>query len=212
MTTRIVLSAAVAAIFTMQALSADPPTPPGGPLIGIAFAFREPPPSLAVEGMESELSRLLADSDIQLQWIERKKGRSVYVNGRIVVLDIVGNCELTEFGPQPSGHALAWNEITDGQFQPFITVDCNRLGRFIAKEVRGSDPDNRRRLLGRAIARVVAHEMYHLFTRTRNHSSSSTLFRSALPAEILVDEDVNFKAKEIERLEQGVATPFDCEN
>jgi hypothetical protein len=206
------MSAAVAAIFMMQAFSADPPTPPGGPLIGIAFAFREPPPSLAVEGMESELSRLLADSDIQLQWIERKKGNSIYVNGRILVLDIVGNCQLTEFGPQPTGHALAWNDLTDGQFQPFITVDCNRLGRFIAREVRGNEPDVRRRLLGRAIARVVAHEMYHFFTRTRNHSSTSTLFRSALPADVLVEEDVNFKPQEIEKLEHGVAAPIDCDN
>ena len=67
-------------------------------------------------------------------------------------------------------------------------------------------------MLGRAIARVVAHEMYHLFVRTRAHSRSSQLFRAALPAETLVEDDVNFESKELKTLEHGFRTPVDCEN
>jgi hypothetical protein len=167
---------------------------------------------MAVEGMEMELTRLLAGTNVSLKWIERTKAHSISVLGRIVIVDIVGSCELTEFGPAASGHALAWNDVTDGVFQPFITVDCERLARFIARDVRSIDRNEKRRLVGRAIARVLAHEMYHLFTRTKYHSRASMIFRTALPPESLIDDDVDFRRDELDKLEHGILNPIDCDN
>jgi len=211
LTSRFVMFTAVAAISMMQALSAEPPSAPGG-IVSIAFSFNGSRSDDAVAGMESEMAILLTGTNVHLQWFERQKDSGLYVDGRILVVNIRGDCQTTERGRLESGEALAWNDVTDGHFQPFVTVDCARVARFVARELRGSDRQETDRLVGRAIARVIAHEMYHFFTRTKRHSRSSVLFRAALQPQDLVSEGVRFETEEIEKLEQGIEKPADCED
>src|SRR5689334_17341384 len=106
------MSSAVAAIITMQALSADPPSAPGA-LLAIAYSFGASRSDQAVEGMQSELSHLLTGSNVNLRWYERTKGQSLSVDGRILVVNILGSCEpIDEVAEEMNGEALAWNEIT----------------------------------------------------------------------------------------------------
>jgi hypothetical protein len=58
--------------------------------------------------------------------------------------------------------------VTNGVIQPFAEIDCDRIGGMIQSvSVHAGE-----RLFARAIGRVVAHELYHIFVKTSVHEGS----------------------------------------
>src|SRR5262245_51958177 len=80
--------------------------------------------------------------------------------------------------------AIAFTE--DGAPDSLVTVFFERLLRSIKNERLGDvaeerwPPDLRERIIGRALGRVIAHEIGHYLLGTRSHSSSG-LMRSVQP-------------------------------
>ncbi|GEM_PF-5256701 len=64
--------------------------------------------------------------------------------------------------------SLAFTESQDGVIAPLIDVDCPKLSTFVG----GHD-------VPRALARVLAHEVFHFLVQDRNHSHAG-VFRSSL--------------------------------
>jgi hypothetical protein len=54
---------------------------------------------------------------------------------------------------------------------PFVGVDCDRVRSFLRVPLSFAEPRGRDRILGRAIGRVIAHELYHVLGRTAHHGS-----------------------------------------
>ena len=54
-------------------------------------------------------------------------------------------------------------------------------------------------LMGRALARVVAHEVYHIVSHVEKHSSEG-LFQRALSGAQLITDCFRFSRKDLERL------------
>ena len=67
--------------------------------------------------------------------------------------------------------ALGWTHVSDGAILPFSEIDCDRIREFVQKELLYWKPAEREEVLGRAMARVVAHELYHIFANTPHHGS-----------------------------------------
>src|SRR5262249_13086397 len=60
---------------------------------------------------------------------------------------------------------LADTSISNGHVLPFFRVDCPRLIRMLGSQLEPS-------VLGRALARVIAHEIYHIVARTTDHQQN----------------------------------------
>jgi hypothetical protein len=78
-------------------------------------------------------------------------------------------------GTQPSGakySSLASTAVQDHQVLPFINVDCAAITRLLAPSLSSEPPARRDLLYGRALARVLAHEFYHVLGRTVEHGES----------------------------------------
>jgi hypothetical protein len=66
--------------------------------------------------------------------------------------------------------ALGWTHESDGVILPFGAVDCDRIRTFLQADLLSFAADQRELIFGRAVGRVLAHELYHIFTRSRHHS------------------------------------------
>jgi hypothetical protein len=78
--------------------------------------------------------------------------------------------------------------VTDGEPQSFIAVDCDRIRAFLRGLLYRTDPRDRDRVLGRAVGRVIAHELYHALGRTAHHGSGR-VGHAAYTVRELTDED-----------------------
>lgn len=56
--------------------------------------------------------------------------------------------------------------------------------------------------MGRALARVLGHEVFHILGEEHEHDEEG-LFKRALTGRELVAERLDFRARQVERLRQG---------
>jgi hypothetical protein len=117
----------------------------------------------------------------------------------IVIVRFRGRClmEPRQARTNWSG-TLAFTHSSDGDVLPFVDVGCDRVREVIydAYWRHGDEADRR---LGRALARVVAHELYHVLANTTRHSSDG-IARPRLSKDDLVAEKLVFDADDLEKM------------
>jgi hypothetical protein len=127
-------------------------------------------PALELELAHSKTPRLLGGSVV---WMTQDEFRIGMQFRQIYQLRLLGDCTLSApsndaNSPGPLGRVL----MVNGEIQPFVYVDCDRVARVLERELRCKPALERRRILARAIARVVAHEMTHIVTQSTLHAAS----------------------------------------
>jgi hypothetical protein len=65
--------------------------------------------------------------------------------------------------------ALGQTQVVDGVVLPMADVLCDSVRKLIDRDMRSSPAFERDELFGRALGRVMAHELYHILLRTRDH-------------------------------------------
>src|SRR5262245_35316646 len=131
--------------------------------------YMEPPRGLDFETsqtMRVELRRLLEPAGLEVAWknlADRKAGEDFEL---VVVASFEGSCAPDAVAPALAVAAsLADTSISSGRVLPFFRVDCPRLIRMLGSQLEPS-------VLGRALARVIAHEIYHIVARTTDHQQN----------------------------------------
>jgi hypothetical protein len=114
--------------------------------------------------MHEELQRLLAPAGLEIAWkrmIDRKAGENFDL---VAVTSFAGPCTVDKHSAQVSLStvSLADTSISDGHILPFFRVDCTRLIAMLGSQVEPAT-------FGRALARVAAHEIYHIVAQTTEH-------------------------------------------
>jgi hypothetical protein len=95
--------------------------------------------------------------------------------------------------------ALGWVNMTNGHIDPFIHVDCKRIGEMLGVVGIGRSRDQRNQLMANAIARVVTHEWIHVATQNPRHSR-----HGVGKAEFGIEDLLQRSSKSI--MEQGTAS------
>jgi hypothetical protein len=161
----------------------------GAPL-AIYYVFDNPPSAALVTEMQSEVNRVMGDAGIRVAWRAIESPRNGEDFPGIVFLRFRGVCSwvqedaATERRSDLSGQSLAETEIANGHVLPFGSVDCDRLRRFLALALRSDRSEERNAALGRAIARVSAHEIYHMLTGSEEHARRGIARASHTPGEL----------------------------
>jgi hypothetical protein len=125
--------------------------------------------SLAVGEMQREAAAILLSSGVRLDWsmLNESFGKSF---SNLVVMTLKGTCE---YEPAPPRYdelgPYAMTKITDGEVQPFGEVDCDRVVSSARTAMSGSDFGRADQLVGRALGRVIAHELVHMITKSTEH-------------------------------------------
>jgi hypothetical protein len=90
--------------------------------------------------------------------------------GAFIPVFLHGNCYPNVQPLQyPGGEKLGWVKRRQGQIEPFIHVDCTRIGELLEPAIYWWKHDRRIDAMGEAIARVILHEWIHIVTQSPAH-------------------------------------------
>jgi cytochrome c553 len=174
----------------LTALSAFSGTRDGyGAPLRIYTDFQKIPSAAAEFALHEELARLVAPIGLSLEWKSLAEPRAGEASPALVVIAFKGRCDLTAIEPRRSNPgALAWTHISDGVILPFVDVDCERSREFLQSRLVHFEARLRDPLFGRAIARLVGHELYHVFAETRHHGKEGIAEPACTASELLADD------------------------
>jgi Cytochrome c len=134
--------------------------------------FEDQPPESVVDSMKEEIASIMSPGGLRFEWrsLSHVSGSEVFTE--LAVARFKGRCIGDSGAPaRIESGALAWSHITDGEVLPFTDVDCDRISSFLKPRMIGLDEKTREKVFGRAIGRVLAHELFHIFARTKGHGS-----------------------------------------
>lgn len=169
-------------------------------------------PSAPLENMKRELSGIMQAAGYRVIYGDP---RTPDKNGQVsslVVLELHGSCGMPAGNYRveravASGASLAETAVSEGVVLPFSRIDCAVLTRLIGPALSEEAGAQRDYLYGRAMARVAAHEVYHVVMGSRDHGRDGVAKPSFSVANLL-DEGFDFDRVALAHLRRKAAGGF----
>jgi predicted nucleotidyltransferase len=167
----------------------------------VLLDFQDAHASVPLKPLQRELQGILSDAHIRVN-VKLKSALPDYAEFKeLVVFKLKGHCTLDglpiaalsdERGP------LAMTYSVDGEILPFGEVECDRLQRTVR-----ANPHSmglfRQSAFNTALARVIAHEIYHMLACSNVHTKSGVT-KESLSALELSSGALSFPAEAKRRL------------
>ena len=147
----------------------------------------------------------MTDVGYTVEW--RDHGNSTETDGFLTVLELRGVCETPDHRADESvltGAKLASTAVTDGRILPFSWVNCETLTQFLTPVIMDQPDERREFLYGRAMGRVVAHELYHILSNEPGHEEDGVAKPSFTTHDVLADQ-FNFNHATLAKFQAGPA-------
>jgi len=132
--------------------------------------FEAAPSAEIQDALQDEIETIMSPAGLHFEWRDLAGSRSSTAV-ELVVVTFKGQCDLRSL--QPVGvlpGALGWTHVSNGVVLPFSDVDCTAVRDFLQKDLLSRPAPIRQEIYGRALGRVLAHELYHVLAATSNHS------------------------------------------
>ena len=169
------------------------------PSVTVLVDFDTPPSELSFNLMQKEATTMLGTTGVKLNFKLKSEAAGETFDD-VVLMSFKGRCGmdsmpvvLDERGP------LAFARTMNGEIQPFGVVQCNRVQNTLKKAMWGRDYKQGDALMGRALGRVVAHELYHMLAKTPDHADTGVT-KKALSGKALMSDKLEFAPQDIEKL------------
>jgi hypothetical protein len=169
------------------------------PTVTVVMDFREPRSAESVQEMEQELATILDPSGLRLSWRILSDEVAKETFEAVMVVRFRGQCRSDAPQTVVPARVLGITHITDGHVLPFSEVDCDRVRSFISRRLEGVHPVAAARLFGRALGRVLGHEVYHILARTRDHAQTG-LAKALLSPQELTEGHLQLETHQLERI------------
>ena len=167
-----------------------------------------------VKGGQSSTPDVLAAMSRELDGLMRAAGFRVILRGmddsasnvpaeHLVLVELRGVC-VAQFStlstaPLLSSVPLASSSVSDGKILPFSWVDCAALNRFLAPAAAHQTQAEQDYLYGRSLARLLAHEFYHVLAQTDDHAPAGIAKARFSISDLLADH-LDFETFALDRL------------
>ncbi len=180
---------------------------PGGSVpanpVTILLDFDKPHSQMSLRAMEAEVSSLMEATGVAVRWQLKSELPPNAEFAELVVIKLTGFC-MMETVPMPMDERgpLAFAHSSDGEVLPFGEVECDRVKTSLRRLLVGRDYRQGDLLLGRALGRVLAHEMYHMLANDRKHTRSGVT-RESLTADELIANHIDLAAKAVEEMRKN---------
>ena len=159
------------------------------PSLTLVYQFDGPHSEKMLQEMKRELEFILKDSGIRLDWRDRSAVSSSESFADLAVVKFHGVCEVGGSAQDAGSGPLAFTHRSDnGVILPFSEVDCNRVQWSVRDAMSRAGLGRAEMLLGRALARVLAHELYHVLAGTESHTSRGIAQRALSGADLTSDQ------------------------
>jgi len=150
--------------------------------------------------MQEESGLLMRSAGYQVHWLDPLE-RPDAPGTSLVVIELTGPCAPAEHSGRPVDVGrLAFTVVDHGTILPFVTVDCAALQKTLASALDREPRARRDVLYGKAMGRLVAHEMYHIQSQSREHSRNGVA-EAAVSSRELVAERFEFAADAVAKLQ-----------
>ena len=159
------------------------------------------------DAMQREATVLFKDSGVHLNWQTRDNIGDHTEFHDLIFVRMKGHCDNDDyFMPVDERGPLGMSYSSDGGVLPFGQVDCDQIKSSLRRSAPLHGGHISDSLLGRAMGRVLAHEMYHMLTNDRGHNSSG-ISRQHLSADDLTRDTFVFSGAAIRSLGRRLRAP-----
>jgi len=151
--------------------------------------FEEGQSARSVAEMKAESERLLAASGVSVDWRPVDRFQPGESFPKLAIVKFKGRCALTPFAPPLAEEEtpLGFTYSTDGTITPFSEVECDRVrGTLLQAHVAGT-AEERDLLYGRALGRVLAHELFHILSGSQAHTKHGVTQKYLSAAKLVRD-------------------------
>ena len=173
--------------------------------VTVLLEYDKPESPLASRALKSELSKIFSGSKIQLSLRLRKQLPDyAQFDDPIVLFRMRGACTMMalpvaalsdERGP------LAMTHMVNGEMLPFGEVECDRVRTSLQRKLGRTSAANHETQMGIALARVIAHEVYHMMARSTTHTKDG-LTKAALSSEELYQGELPLPKRASSKLDR----------
>ena len=141
----------------------------------------------SLNALKSELQTILSDSHLQIDLKLKNSWPDTPVMGDLLLFKMKGTCTMNampvgalsdERGP------LAMTHSVNGELLPFGEVECDRVRTALQRTVGRGNPEAHQTEYGIALARVMAHEIYHMLEKSAAHTKEGLSKESLSSAEL----------------------------
>ena len=169
--------------------------------------FQQAPPEGVLQALRDEVEAIMAPIGLRFEWRDLSKTQGHEVSAELAVVTFKGRCDTVGLTTRSKYEgALGWTHVSDGQILPFTDISCDRVREFVQSGLFTFRMENREEKYGRALGRVLAHELYHIFANTTRHGSVGVAKESYSVTDLLTD-DFQFQAKESHLLQTNRPRP-----
>jgi hypothetical protein len=157
--------------------------------------FQQAPPDDVLEALRDEVETIMAPIGLRFEWRDLAHAGGHEVSAELAVVSFKGRCDTAGLVLHSKFEgALGWTHVSDGQILPFTDVSCDRVRDFGQPGLLSYRAEERHEKYGRALGRVLAHELYHIFANTMRHGSGVS--QESYSVQDLLSDDFQFHAKE----------------
>jgi hypothetical protein len=186
--------ATLLAIFSVPASAASAVT--------LVLEFDQAYSQKSLSAMKSEVASIVAKSGIKVDWRLLSDVQKADTFESLVVVHFRGGCMLR---PDPNliderGY-YAFTHVSEGDVLPFSEVECDKVSSSIRPVMSKSQWKQSDSLYGRALGRVLAHELFHMLAKTQHHAEEGVT-RSALSPTQLISDRLKMSSADLEKLRQ----------
>jgi len=167
--------------------------------ITIVLDFEGPHSEKTVAEMKREFEGIVKPTTLTVGWRTREEAQHEALSN-LVVVRFKGKCVLDpvpylydERGP------MAFTYSTGGVLQPFSEVACEKVATAVRSAMFGGDYAKADQLFGRALGRVLAHEVVHMLTGNSGHAHEGVT-RRALSGNQLIAPKLRLAPEDLDRL------------
>ena len=159
--------------------------------------------AVVLSEMTRELASLMQHAGFRISWRQANEQGSPGGAAHLVVVDLRGTCTVPTADepsePPPAFLVLASSSVVDGKILPFSWVDCSALNRFLGPALASHPEAERAHIYGRSMARLLAHEFYHVLAQTDDHTQTGIAKPRFSTADLLA-EHFDFETVALDRL------------
>ena len=140
-----------------------------------------------LEVVKAETGAILLPAGVDLEWSPIRQSLMEAVSSQVAVVRFKGNCDpegVGEFRTLKQGALGVTHRAAEGII-PFSDIYCDEIGSFLSRAMSNIPRRLQEDVFGKAVARVVAHELYHILAKTNRHGPSGIAKDCFTPADLL---------------------------
>jgi len=190
-----ILGTALLAAPVVFAATAAEPSP-----VTLLLQFEEKRSDVMLDAMKQELSTIMKDSGYRFDYRLAEDAGSGDVYPELVIVKFKGRCTMDRIPlPFDERGPFGFTHTVDGEVLPFSVIACERVKSSITPVLTANEHKDADAVFGRAVGRVLAHELFHIMAKTDKHGTKGVA-KPALSAGQLVSNQLEMDRSDLERL------------